>query len=51
MRRSYLEQQLLPSVSNIADITRNFRVLISPNQPSSKFFDIGYIQQLRMQFL
>ena len=51
MRRSYLEQQLLPSVSNIADITRNFRVLISSNQPSSKFFDIGYIKQLRMQFL
>ena len=51
MRRGYLEQELLPSVSNIAEIARNFRVLVSPNQPSSKFFDIGYIKQLRMQFL
>ena len=48
--RSYLQHQLLPSISNIADIIRNFRVLISPNQPSSKFFDIVYIKQLRLQF-
>ena len=38
-------------MTNISDITKNFRVLISPNQASSKFFDIAYICKVRLQFL
>lgn len=41
----------MATVSNISDITKNFRVLISPNQASSKFFDIAYIRKVRLQFL
>lgn len=49
--QKYLEMDFLPAVRNVGDITKNFRVLIAPNQPSSRFFDITHIRSLRVQFL
>ena len=48
---SYLETEFLKQVVNIGDIVLNFRVLIAPNQSTSRFFELSYIRGLRLQCL
>lgn len=48
---SYLEKEFLKQVVNIGDIVLNFRVLIAPNQSTSRFFELSYIRGLRLQCL
>lgn len=48
---SYLEKEFLKQVVNIGDIVLNFRVLIAPNQSTSRFFELSYIRSLRLQCL
>lgn len=49
--RSYLEHDFLPSITSISDVMKNLRILVAPNQPSSRFFDVAYIKSLRSTYL
>ncbi|KAK8810003.1 hypothetical protein WA538_003555 [Blastocystis sp. DL] len=49
--QDYLEKEFLKQVVNIGDIVLNFRVLIAPNQSTSRFFELSYIRGLRLQCL
>lgn len=47
----FLEKEFLASVSNISDITRNFRILIAANQPTFQLFELHTIRRMRLGLL
>lgn len=48
---SFLEKEFLTKVSNISDVTRNFRILTAANQPTYQLFEINTIRNLRLKLL
>ena len=48
---SFLEKELLPTIANVSDITRNFRILIAANQPTFQLFELNAIRRMRLQLM
>lgn len=48
---SFLEKELLPTIANVSDITRNFHILIAANQPTFQLFELNTIRRMRLQLM